>query len=154
MQLLLLVHLVADFLNPATPKTLVTKGAPPKSRIGITPPARYGGWGICLLTASMLAACLVPPSAAAGEYPATPRQNELIHLLLEDCGSCHGMTLKGGLGPSLRPEALQGKDSDVLAFIIRQGIPGTPMPPWSFEISDQEALWLADALKGGQVVRR
>jgi hypothetical protein len=31
------------------------------------------------------------------------RQKELIHLVRQDCGSCHGMTLQGGLGPALLP---------------------------------------------------
>jgi mono/diheme cytochrome c family protein len=37
-----------------------------------------------------------------GPVPAaldTARQAELLHLLKHDCGSCHGMTRKGGLGP-------------------------------------------------------
>jgi len=32
------------------------------------------------------------------------RQTELLYLLKQDCGSCHGMTLQGGLGSSLLPE--------------------------------------------------
>ncbi len=36
----------------------------------------------------------------------TQRQQELLHLLKHDCGSCHGMTLKGGLGPDLTTKRL------------------------------------------------
>ena len=35
------------------------------------------------------------------------RQAELSHMVKQDCGSCHGMTLKGGLGPALLEENLQ-----------------------------------------------
>ena len=37
------------------------------------------------------------------------RQNELQYFIKHDCGSCHGMTLKGGLGPALLPETLAAK---------------------------------------------
>ena len=65
---------------------------------------------------------------AAGPDPA--RRAQLIHMVREDCGSCHGMTLKGGLGPSLLPSALAGKADDSLEAVILDGRPGTPMPPW------------------------
>ncbi|MCG8427047.1 MAG: cytochrome c, partial [Chromatiales bacterium] len=32
--------------------------------------------------------------------PDQQRQNDLLHLLKHDCGSCHGMRLEGGLGPA------------------------------------------------------
>ena len=35
------------------------------------------------------------------------RISELNNLLIQDCGSCHGMTMKGGLGPALTPEVLK-----------------------------------------------
>ena len=40
---------------------------------------------------------LAEPAAAE---PADSRQAELTHLVKHDCGSCHGMTMKGGLGPA------------------------------------------------------
>jgi cytochrome c55X len=81
--------------------------------------------------------------------PEPARQAELLHRLKHDCGSCHGMTLKGGLGPSLLPEALAGKDSAGLADIVLHGVPGTPMPPWAIELSAAEAAWLVARLKQG-----
>ncbi len=97
----------------------------------------------------LLALLLLPGIALAGEAPPGQRQDQLLYLLRQDCGSCHGMTLKGGLGPALLPEALAGKDVDALAGVILQGVPGTPMPPWSFEITPKEARWLARMLKKG-----
>lgn len=89
--------------------------------------------------------------AAAGALAAPPaeRQAELLHRLKHDCGSCHGMTLAGGLGPPLVPDAIEGRPAEDLAWIIRHGLPGTPMPPWGFEIGADEALWLARLLKQG-----
>lgn len=78
------------------------------------------------------------------------RQGELERLVRQDCGSCHGMTLKGGLGPDIRAEALDGSDPETVSQIILDGVPGTPMPPWRPLITDVEARWIADyLLKGG-----
>lgn len=90
--------------------------------------------------------------AAAGTVQADPspaRQQELRHLLREDCGACHGLTLKGGLGLPLTPEALRDKDDDGLRVTILQGRPGTPMPPWRPFLSEDEARWLVSQLKRG-----
>ncbi len=92
---------------------------------------------------------LPPASLAAAPDPPPQRQAWLLRLLRQDCGSCHGLTLRGGLGPPLRPERLAGRDPEDLARIILDGIPGTPMPPWRFEISPAEARWLAERLVEG-----
>ncbi|HEX2479159.1 MAG TPA: cytochrome c [Geminicoccaceae bacterium] len=81
---------------------------------------------------------------AAGGAP-----GRAAYRLRQDCGSCHGMTLKGGLGPALLPDALAAHSEDDLAAVIVNGVPGTPMPPWDFEISGDEARWLARQLKQG-----
>ena len=70
-------------------------------------------------------------------------------LLRHDCGSCHGLTMKGGLGPPLLPGTLAGKDEAALATIILDGVPGKPMPPWRFELQPDEARWLVDRLREG-----
>ena len=87
--------------------------------------------------------------AASVAAPSSAREGELIHLIRQDCGSCHGMTLKGGLGAPLLPEALAGKDDDALAAIILDGLHGTPMPPWRPLLSEGEAMWIARKLKEG-----
>ncbi len=86
--------------------------------------------------------------ATAGEIP-PPRQAELRQLLTQDCGSCHGLTLKGGLGPALTPEALAGKSPASLRATILHGRPGTPMAPWSPFLTDVEAGWLVEQLLNG-----
>ena len=65
------------------------------------------------------------------------------------CGSCHGLTLKGGLGPALLPATLKDKDAEGLTQIVLHGVPGTPMPPWAPELSEGEARWLVGLLKEG-----
>ena len=77
------------------------------------------------------------------------RRQALGHLLKHDCGSCHGMTLKGGLGPSLLPSALQQKPDELLFLTIKEGRPGTPMPPWKSQLSDDDIHWLITLLRKG-----
>ncbi len=72
-----------------------------------------------------------------------------MDLLLQDCGACHGMTLKGGLGPALLPGRLAGYSRDFIAQTILQGRPGTPMPPWRPFLTNEEARWLAARLQQG-----
>ena len=106
----------------------------------------------CLAATLATAVLNAPVRASTGSpagAPPEPRQTELIYRLRQDCGSCHGLTLKGGLGPSLLPAALKGKDEDALVDIILHGVPDRPMPPWSFEVTRAEALWLVRQMKKG-----
>jgi cytochrome c55X len=88
-------------------------------------------------------------AAAAAAQPAPARRAELVELVRQDCGACHGLTLKGGLGPSLEPAALAGRDAEQLGYVILNGRHGTPMPPWRGLLTDGEARWIADLLKRG-----
>lgn len=87
-------------------------------------------------------------AAAADEPPPIPRQRELRHLLDHDCGSCHGLTRRGGLGPALSASALADRDDDFLIDTIMFGRRGTPMPPWSNELSRGDARFLVELLRG------
>lgn len=99
-----------------------------------------------ILCAAALAGVVQPAFAGT---PDAVRQGELIYRLEQDCGSCHGLTLKGGLGPALTPARLAPLSDASLVEAILDGRPGTPMPPWSFEISVDEARWLVGQLKNG-----
>lgn len=92
---------------------------------------------------------LMPAMAVRAGDPQTPRQRELLYLLEQDCGSCHGTRLKGGLGPPLLPRDLADKPDEALVDAILNGRPGTPMPPWAFELSEDEASWLVQEMKQG-----
>ncbi len=76
----------------------------------------------------------------------TERKEELHHMVLHDCGSCHGMTMKGGLGPALTPEALQDRTPETLAATVKYGRPGTPMPPFESLLSVDEINWIIKLL--------
>ena len=88
-------------------------------------------------------------SSAPGTQPDAARQRELLVLLKQDCGSCHGMRLTGGLGPALTPEALRTKPAESLAATIVYGRTGTAMPPWRRFMSEAEADWLVARMIDG-----
>lgn len=99
--------------------------------------------------ALLLSLLLSSAAQAHAQAPDKARQDQLTHLVRQDCGSCHGMTLKGGLGRPLLPENLKDFDSEGLAAIILDGIPGTPMPPWRGLLSEAEVQWIVEKLKTG-----
>lgn len=70
-------------------------------------------------------------------------------MVRQDCGSCHGMLLTGGLGPPLTREVLAGKPLAGLAATIYQGRPGTPMPGWRALLNEAESFWIAEQLLRG-----
>lgn len=88
-------------------------------------------------------------AVALAEVPDAERQAQLLYLLKHDCGSCHGMTRKGGLGPALLPQNLREFPVEFLVATILDGRQGTPMPPWRGELSEADARWLVEALNRG-----
>jgi cytochrome c55X len=90
------------------------------------------------------------PASSMAEAPDAGRQAQLLYLLKHDCGSCHGMTRKGGLGPALLPENLRDFPPEFLVTTILDGRQGTPMPPWRGELSEADARWLVEALNRGE----
>jgi len=90
---------------------------------------------------------LSAPGALAA--PDGERQQQLVRIVRQDCGSCHGMRLTGGLGPALTRAALADKPVDSLAATIVHGRPGTPMPPWRTLLSADDARWIAERLLAG-----
>lgn len=98
---------------------------------------RISGWtkralgiAIVLLASTAFAADMIDPAAL----------KRLVH---QDCGSCHGLSLKGGLGPDLRSQSLEHYDLDALKTVILDGIPDTAMPPWRPLMTEEEADWIA-----------
>ncbi len=111
------------------------------------------------LSLSAAASCLVAALAATGLVAAAANAGRIApeaaarlgDLVRQDCGSCHGLTLKGGLGKPLTAEALAQWDREQLAAIILDGVPGTPMPPWRPLLTEAEARFIADMLKEGRL---
>jgi len=87
---------------------------------------------------------------ANDEAALTPaRKTELMNILRQDCGSCHGLLFKGGLGVPLTPEALSGKPLEALRDAILDGRDGTTMPPWRPFLTEAEAEWMVKMLMKG-----
>ncbi|MBN9424663.1 MAG: cytochrome C55X NirC [Candidatus Accumulibacter sp. 66-26] len=101
------------------------------------------------LAAALLPAAALAQPPASVAAPTPERQKEIVHLVRQDCGSCHGMNFGGGLGPSLKPEALRDKPVESLVATIYGGRPGTPMPPWHRFLSESEAEWVVERLLQG-----
>ncbi|RTL58112.1 MAG: cytochrome c [Rhodocyclaceae bacterium] len=98
------------------------------------------------LVMSLMAAV---PALAQSSQPTLERQQTLIHMVRQDCGSCHGLTLKGGLGPALTADALHERSMDALAATIINGRPGTPMPPFQGLLNEADVQWIARQLLAG-----
>ena len=103
----------------------------------------------CALALLLVLAASPAARAAAADEPSPARAAALDNLLLHDCGSCHGLTLKGGLGPPLLAERMAGVSDEELIAVILQGRPGTPMPPWGGELSHADAAWLVRRMREG-----
>ena len=84
---------------------------------------------------------------ATGAQAAAP--DALVRLVRQDCGSCHGMTLQGGLGTPLTPAALRDKPAESLVATIVYGRPGTAMPAWKSVLSETDARWIVARLIEG-----
>lgn len=98
---------------------------------------------------TVLLGLLMTWNVVAATEPSTVRQRELVHLVRQDCGSCHGMQLTGGLGLPLTPEVLKDKPFESLVATVYYGRPGTAMPPWQSIITEQEAEWIVRQLMTG-----
>lgn len=102
-----------------------------------------------ILACAALAAAAGSRAEAPPEAPAPQRQRELLRVVRQECGACHGLHLTGGLGPALTRQALADRPIDSMAATIFGGRPGTPMPPWRAFLSAAEAHWIAQQLAQG-----
>lgn len=89
------------------------------------------------------------PAVSLAADPSPDRARELVRMVRQDCGSCHGLTLKGGLGPPLLPDTLRDKPAESLRYTVLLGRPGTPMPPWNAFMTEAEADWIVRQLMAG-----
>ena len=79
--------------------------------------------------ATTLGLAFLATTAGATEIEAD-HAARLERLVVQDCGSCHGLTLKGGLGTPIHADRMQHYAREDLRDIILDGVPGTAMPPW------------------------
>jgi cytochrome c55X len=107
-------------------------------------------WRIFLVLTFFIPLALAESSTVLSETIPLERQQELRNMLEHDCGACHGLSLKGGLGSPLTPEALAGKPNDFLVTTILEGRKGTAMPPWKKFLKQTEARWIVQQLRTSQ----
>ena len=113
---------------------------------------RYGlphPFVLALLAVMMFGVTFAGSAGAAAAEPSPQRAAQLAYMVRQDCGSCHGMTLAGGLGPALLPAALKGKPAAYIKHVILNGNKDTAMPGWAPLMSEADAEWIAARLLGG-----
>ena len=108
---------------------------------------RLAGFSVIAVIGVTLAIATARAAGSDGMQPS--RERELVRLVRQDCGACHGMALKGGLGPALLPETLRDKSVESLRATILRGRPGTAMPPWQGMLSETEVDWIVQYLLAG-----
>lgn len=113
-------------------------------------------WAAGVLSLVLAGHAFGAPPASHGEVPGSDehavdaaRERQLVRLVRQDCGACHGMRLTGGLGPALTPQALRDKPVDALVATTLLGRPGTAMPPWAALLTPAEARWMVLRLQQG-----
>jgi len=97
----------------------------------------------------LLALPFLLPLPATAQDIAPEWTAELETMLIQDCGSCHGLRMTGGLGTPLTPDVLADRPDPALVGTILWGRPGTAMPPWEALLDEDEAQWMVDRLRQG-----
>jgi glucose/arabinose dehydrogenase len=88
-----------------------------------------------------LAAALLGAAAAAPRLLAQAAQppRGIVNTFGQVCASCHGPNGSGGSAPSLLDDTWTNGGTDAeIAASIKNGRPGTPMPPFGATLSDQD----------------
>ncbi|MDU8927188.1 cytochrome c [Alisedimentitalea sp. MJ-SS2] len=119
---------------------------PPPSTVGASSWRPLSWWAAAAFLTLILSLAPFLPVSAMADQPDAKALQRLVH---QDCGSCHGLRLKGGLGPDLRVESIEHYDVEGLRMVILDGIEGTAMPPWRPLMSEEEATWIANYLLKG-----
>jgi glucose/arabinose dehydrogenase len=89
------------------------------------------------LGAIVLGAAAAAPQLHAGQAAQPPRG--IVATFNQVCASCHGANGSGGSAPSLLDDTWTHGGSDTeLAASIKNGRPGTPMPPFGATLNDQD----------------
>lgn len=98
---------------------------------------------------SMAALVTIAHADSGLAQPTSQRQQQLVHLVRQECGFCHGLRLTGGLGTPLTAEVMKDKPAETMVAVILHGIPGTAMPGWQPFLSEPEAAWIVSKLQEG-----
>jgi len=85
-----------------------------------------------------------------GENPAevtNERQSELLNFVEQNCPACHGIRMRGSIGPPLSEASLQHLSVNEVTLTILYGFPEKGMPAWETQLSEKDAYWIAEFLK-------
>lgn len=91
--------------------------------------------GLCTLL------CTAPTAAAEQRNPFEGDEVAIrtgTALFAARCADCHGPDAKGRLGPDLTQRWVRGETDESAFLIVRNGVPGTSMPP---SVAPDNELW-------------
>ena len=109
------------------------------------------GWGTSVAeggeegTATTLGATEVDDTSAA-TFEGTVQGKEVGLYYLDSCAGCHGTDRRGATGPALLPERLTQED-DYYLDVIANGKPGTVMPPWGGQLTEEDSTTLVGYIR-------
>lgn len=95
-----------------------------------------------LFLAILISACSSQP---ASNEPMV-QGKEVSAYFLDSCSGCHGADRRGATGPALLPQRLSQNDEYYFG-VIKNGKPGTVMPPWGNMLSDAEITSLVGFIR-------
>jgi aldose sugar dehydrogenase len=95
--------------------------------------------GVAVAASFLGAAAAAPHLHAAPAAQAAQPPRGIVNTFTQVCANCHGPNGSGGSAPSLLDDtwAHGGSDAEIAAS-IKNGWPGTPMPPFGGTLSDQD----------------
>ena len=91
--------------------------------------------GTMVLAGGVVMLSQQPPATA---QTAKAVDEATVKFYKDECAGCHGTDRRGALGPALIPSRLSALSKEVLFKTIRDGRPGTPMPPFGAKLKDDQ----------------
>ena len=89
-----------------------------------------------------------------GENPTevtNERQSELLDFVEQNCPACHGIRMRGSIGPALSKANLQHLSVNAVTLTILYGLTDKGMPAWEAQLTEGDAYWIAEFLKRGGI---
>jgi nitrite reductase (NO-forming)/hydroxylamine reductase len=109
------------------------------------------GWGTSVAEGGEEATATTPAATgvdttSADVFEGTVQGKEVGLYYLDSCAGCHGTDRRGATGPALLPERLSQEDEYYLD-VIANGKPGTVMPPWGSQLTEEDMMTLVDYIR-------
>ncbi|MGH9160853.1 MAG: PQQ-dependent sugar dehydrogenase [Vicinamibacteraceae bacterium] len=94
-----------------------------------------------------------PPELAEGSKGRRQPRDPYAQTYTDYCSGCHGSTLSGGRAPTLFDDTWRvGADEASLTATIREGLPGTEMPPFKDVLTQAQIEGLVRYLRGQKLL--